>query len=597
LASSEYEHAKLLDPRDPTPWFYDAIQKQTTNRPVEALHDLQKAIDLNDNRAVYRSKLLLDEDLAARGAAVGRNYNELLFQQLALVEGWKSINVDPTDYSSHRLLADTYSALPRHEIASVSELLQSQLLQPLNITPVQPQLAESDLFLLGNLGPAEPSLNEFNPLFLRDQFRLLTSGFVGSQETYADEAVHSALWKRLSYSLGQFHYETDGVRDDNDLKQDIYNVFFQAIPFFDTSIQFELRRTDIREGDRVTRFFPEDFRTDVRQDREIDIVRFGLHHQFAPGSDLIASFIHKSTDGEFDSTSSPGGGFRVTFEEESFLYETQHLWRTSLLHLVSGIGHFNTTDRRLTLLGIDEEKGELSRTNLYLYSHINYPEQLQVTIGMSADLFNGTFTENDRVNPKLGVMWQPFPGTILRAAAFSLATRGGLSIAPTIEPAQVAGFAQDVGRTTIETDLENSAREGVDEWRYGVGVDQKLSPDLYAGAEISNRELDVPGQIIVPGGLPETVHNEWEEALARGYLYWTPDPWFKLNVEYFYEHLDRGTGFVARGTGVSDVETHRVPMGIGFFHPSGFSAGLTGTYHDQSGDFVDRTLEVRPGSD
>ena len=67
LASSEYEQAKLLNPKDPTPWFYDAIHKQTTNRPVEALHDLQRSIDLNDNRAVYRSRLLLDEDLGARG--------------------------------------------------------------------------------------------------------------------------------------------------------------------------------------------------------------------------------------------------------------------------------------------------------------------------------------------------------------------------------------------------------------------------------------------------------------------------------------------------------------------------------------------------
>jgi tetratricopeptide (TPR) repeat protein len=148
LASSEYEQAKLLDPKDPTPWFYDAIHKQTTNRPVEGLHDLQRAIDLNDNRAVYRSKLLLDEDLAARSAALGRIYRDLGFEQLALVEGWKSINTNPADYSAHRLLTDSYSALSRHEIARVSELLQSQLLQPLNITPLQPQLAESNLFIL-----------------------------------------------------------------------------------------------------------------------------------------------------------------------------------------------------------------------------------------------------------------------------------------------------------------------------------------------------------------------------------------------------------------------------------------------------------------
>ena len=53
LDAREYAIAKELDPKDPTPWFYDAIAKQTTNRPAEALQDLQKAIELNDNRAVY----------------------------------------------------------------------------------------------------------------------------------------------------------------------------------------------------------------------------------------------------------------------------------------------------------------------------------------------------------------------------------------------------------------------------------------------------------------------------------------------------------------------------------------------------------------
>ncbi|MFH0343494.1 MAG: tetratricopeptide repeat protein, partial [Chromatiales bacterium] len=48
LDEREYAIAKELDPKDPTPWFYDAIAKQTTNRPVEALRDMQKAIELND---------------------------------------------------------------------------------------------------------------------------------------------------------------------------------------------------------------------------------------------------------------------------------------------------------------------------------------------------------------------------------------------------------------------------------------------------------------------------------------------------------------------------------------------------------------------
>ncbi|HWR92293.1 MAG TPA: FecR domain-containing protein, partial [Desulfobacterales bacterium] len=92
LDEREYAIAKELDSSDPTPYFYDAIAKQTTNRPVEALQDYQKAIELNDNRAVYRSQLQLDSDLAARSAALARIYTDLGFQQLGLVEGWKSVN-------------------------------------------------------------------------------------------------------------------------------------------------------------------------------------------------------------------------------------------------------------------------------------------------------------------------------------------------------------------------------------------------------------------------------------------------------------------------------------------------------------------------
>ena len=37
--------------------------------------------------------------------------------------------------------------------------------------------------------------------------------------------------------------------------------------------------------------------------------------------------------------------------------------------------------------------------------------------------------------------------------------------------------------------------------------------------------------------------------------------------------------------GAKDVDTHRVPLGINFFHPSGLSASLKGTYVNQDGSF------------
>ncbi|MEZ5579655.1 MAG: tetratricopeptide repeat protein [Candidatus Competibacteraceae bacterium] len=118
-AQKYLEAAKQLDPRDPTPWYYDAIRLQSVNQPVAAVENLQKSIDLNDDRGVYRSRLLLDEDLAARSATLGRVYNEVGFTELGLQEGWQSVNRDPSNYSAHRLLADSYVALPNAEAARV----------------------------------------------------------------------------------------------------------------------------------------------------------------------------------------------------------------------------------------------------------------------------------------------------------------------------------------------------------------------------------------------------------------------------------------------------------------------------------------------
>jgi tetratricopeptide (TPR) repeat protein/opacity protein-like surface antigen len=294
LDEREYSVAKQLDPNDPTPWFYDAIAKQTTNRPVEALRDLQKAIELNDNRAVYRSRLLLDSDLAARSASLARIYTDLGFQQLALVEGWKSVNTDPTNYSAHRFLADTYSVLPRHEIARVSELLQSQLLQPTNITPIQPRLAESNLFLISAGGPGALSFNEFNPIFNRNRITGQLSGLVGENDTYAGEVVLAGIHGKVSFSIGYSHFETDGFRTNADQEDDIVDTFVQFELTPSTSLQVEYRYRNTEHGDLALRFFPEDFFPGERNTEERHTVRVGGRHAFSPGSILLGSFIYLS---------------------------------------------------------------------------------------------------------------------------------------------------------------------------------------------------------------------------------------------------------------------------------------------------------------
>ncbi|HYA32058.1 MAG TPA: tetratricopeptide repeat protein, partial [Thermodesulfovibrionales bacterium] len=336
-AAEQFTKAEEFDPMDPTPWFYDAIRKQSINRPVEALHDLQKAMELNDNRAVYRSKLLLDEDLAARSASLSGIYSDLGFQQLAFEEATKSVNTDPANYSAHRFLSDSYAALPRHEIARVSELLQSQLLQPINVTPVRPESAESNLFILEGAGPSDPSFNEFNPMFNRNRIALQMSGVAGSNSTFGDEAVVSALKDKFSISAGQFHYETNGFRANNDLKQDIYDVFIQEQLSDETSIQAEFRRKIVDNGDLTLNFFPYDFLRNERQKTDTTSGRFGFHHSFAAGSDLIGSITYQQENLSFHDVE-PTVSMASKSGYSSYGAELQHLLRLEWFKLVSGIG-------------------------------------------------------------------------------------------------------------------------------------------------------------------------------------------------------------------------------------------------------------------
>ena len=296
IATTEYAIAKQLDPNDPTPWFYDAIHKQTVNRPVEALHDMQKAIDLNDNRAVFRSRLLLDQDLAARSAALGRIYQDLGFERLGRLSGWRAVTSDHGNYSAHRLLADNYASLPRHEIARVSELLQSQLLQPINLTPVQPKLAETNLLLIDGQGPASASFNEFNPLFARNRLALQTSGIVGNHDTWGEEVTQSGVWNSVSYSLGQLHYQTDGYRRNNDLETAIYSAFLQTAVSNDLNVQAEYRHRETDSGDSRFNFDPSDFSTFNRSRSRRNSMRFGARYEPFRNSKLLFSFIYSNRD-------------------------------------------------------------------------------------------------------------------------------------------------------------------------------------------------------------------------------------------------------------------------------------------------------------
>jgi hypothetical protein len=339
----------------------------------------------------------------------------------------------------------------------------------------------------------------------------------------------------------------------------------------------------------------------------------GIRHAFTPGSVLVGNFSYQ--DKKFIQSDVPGaifGPFGPRFDldedvinDEAYGGELQYLLQLPNLKLVTGAGYFDIDSQAVNTLEIffpsppfppppigpggttntSITPSDLStdHTNLYLYSYFSFPKNLTWTLGISGDIFDSDSPEgpdNDQVNPKFGITWTPLPGTTLRGAAFSTVKRT-LVTNQTLEPTQVAGFNQFFDDT-----------EGTDAWRYGAAVDQKFAKSIYGGLEYSQRDLTVP--FLRPGSTPGEL--DWDEKLFRAYLYWAPHKMMALTADYLYEEFNRDERF---GDGALFVDTHYVPLGANFFHPSGFSLFLKGTYVDQKGSFerIDSVGTFTPGED
>jgi tetratricopeptide (TPR) repeat protein/predicted porin len=588
----EYKVAEELDPKDPTPFFYDAISKQTTNRPVEALQEMEKAIALNNNRAVYRSELLLDSDNASRSASLARVYTDLGFQQLGLVEGFKSVDADPTNFSAHRFLSDTYSVLPRHEIARVSELLQSQLLQPINMTPLQPRAEVSNLLLISSSGPATASFNEFNPLFTSDGYTLLLNGMGGEHSTYGGDAIVAGIAGKGSFSVGYSGFKTDGFRTNADQNDQIVNAFGQYDFTPQASLQAEYQYRNTKTGDLGLRFFADAFSPGERDKTETNNGRVGFRYSFSPASIVLASVIYQDSKATVtdDSLGEPVTLLTLSKPQRSLTSEAQYLFRSPQFNLVAGLGYADVNGHLDTTVDLnipppdgpgefelqDTASTDMRHFNVYAYGYLKPVNQVTFTVGVSSDNLNGDSIDvgnKNQVNPKFGVIWNPAPATTVRAAAFRVLKRT-LVTDQTLEPTQVAGFNQ------FYDDVN-----GASSWVYGVGLDQKFGSDVFVGAEASKRDVKSPFLNAEDPENPVLESETVKEYFGRAYAFWTPHPWWAFSAQYLYERFE--------SQGLTDVpidlKTNRVPVGAKFFHPSGFGAAVTATYVHQNGELVDGT--------
>ncbi len=346
------------------------------------------------------------------------------FSQRALFEGWRSVNNSPDDYASHRFLADAYqnqSSQFGYDAARTSELLQSQLMQPLNMTPVQPSLSEQNLLILRGTGPSQQSFNEFNPLFNRNGFALQTSAMAGNFNTFGDEVTQSGILNKFSYSLGQLHYQTDGYRPNNDLKQNLYNAFFQLSVTPSLSLQAEFRHKYLNEGDLSQQALPQNtnnntgesinYNPTYRREVNLDRYRFGAVYKINEFSQFIGSGIISNQSQNY--SNNPGNNT----QDRDYLAEGLYQGKWEGLNLMLG-GSSYEANRGPTTSAL--APGSYRRINGYLYSNIRFPTKAVWTFGVNIENDESPILPTSiRINPKIGLTLDFWKNTTIRLAAFS----------------------------------------------------------------------------------------------------------------------------------------------------------------------------------
>lgn len=207
-AARELAYAQQLDANDPTPWLYSGWLKWQESRDNEAVRDLGQSIERNDHRALFRSRLLLDQDRAVRSASLAKIYRSAGLDEVSLREAARAVTCDYASHSAHQFLAESYDALRdparfnlRYETIWFNELLLANLLSPVGAGLLSQSLSQQ----------------EYARLFEANRLGVFSSTEVRSDGQVREIASQYGLLGRTSYTVDVDYQHNNGVRPNNDL--------------------------------------------------------------------------------------------------------------------------------------------------------------------------------------------------------------------------------------------------------------------------------------------------------------------------------------------------------------------------------------------
>lgn len=478
-AAKEFALAKAMDPQDPTAWLYAAVFDQQQGRMNEGIRNLEKSKELNQQRSLYRSHHLLDQDRAVRGANLSALYRDVGFLDLSRREAVEAVSADYASDSAHLFLANSYNELRdpgqvdlRYETPWFNEYLLATLLAPVGV---------------GTLSQSV-SAQEFSRLFERDGFGLSSSTEYRSDGDWIQSAAQYGVFGNLAYTLEADYRNNRGQRPNSDLEQRTLSVKVKQQLGPSDSIFLQSVSYEANGGDLARVYDPNDpalFRSSYRFEESQEPLLFaGYHHQWGPGQHTLVSagrlqdqlrasdpaqpvlLVSKDPTGAVTGTLLTRVDQHYRSEQEIFSVELQHIAQLDSWTFIAGTrsqhGDFDTHNRQENLadlspalpVALDQQfDPSLHRWTAYGYAQWQMMDPLRLFGGISYDylrypsnyrfapLLSGEETRN-QWSPKAGFLWKLTPASTLRGAYTRSLSGVSLDQSYQLEPSQIAGFNQ-----------------------------------------------------------------------------------------------------------------------------------------------------------
>ena len=633
-AKKEIELAKRLDPAEPTSWLYSALIDQQQNRINEGVRDLERSQKLNDNRALYRSRLLLEQDRGVRSANLARIYQDAGMTDLSLREASRAVSADYANYSAHLFLANSYEAIRdprlidlRFETAAVSEYLIANLLAPAASGALSRTISQE----------------EYSRLFERDRLHVVSGTEYLSNGDWIQSGALYGKTGNTGFAIEESYRSENGQRPNDDLKQLNLSIALKQQLTPQDSIFLQGVYFDSESGDLTRYYDPASANTLLRvTEKQEPILLAGYHHEWTPTlhTVLLAGRLVDTYEVSNplqpvlllgrDATnqvvliakpSLPTAPLEYSGQSEIYSAEAQQIWQIERHSLVLGIryqtGSFDTESRlgasTPTMMGDEtttlplvfstsplqqNPSSDFNRLSVYGYYNWQPVEPVLVTAGLAYDRLHypenfrsvplsDQEKRNDQVSPKAGLIWTPTDKTTVRGGYTR--SLGGVSLDQSfrLEPTEVGGFNQAFRSIIPESVAGANANASFE--TAAAGVDQRFNSGTYLGLEGEILFSDIDRTVgafdlattfpfqIVPSSTPQELEYR-ERSLYANVNQLLSEEWsvgvrYRLSDAKLESRFPEIPAAVSRGSEVTQEATlHQVNLWLLFNHSRGLFA-------------------------